>query len=129
MPRNSTEDGPHPVDKHVGERIRIRRAAIHMTQGILAKKVNLTFQQVQKYEKGTNRVSCSKIFEIAVVLDVPVAFFFEGLKHTGGEGSAEIDLIHSIMSDRESLEFLKTYDALTPEKQASLRMLVKTLIQ
>jgi transcriptional regulator with XRE-family HTH domain len=70
---------PGPVDKHVGERIRMRRIMLHMSQETLAKKLGLTFQQVQKYEKGTNRIGASRLYQISEILDVPVAFLFEDL--------------------------------------------------
>jgi transcriptional regulator with XRE-family HTH domain len=70
---------PGPVDRHVGERIRMRRLMLHMSQEALARKLGLTFQQVQKYEKGTNRVGASRLHQISEILNVPVAFMFEDL--------------------------------------------------
>ena len=67
---------PHPVDVMVGKRVRLRRLQLSLSQTELAQKLGLTFQQVQKYEKGTNRVSCSRLSEISEVLDVPITFFF-----------------------------------------------------
>ena len=75
----STSRGPAPVDSHVGARIRIRRKLLGLSQSRLAEALNLTFQQVQKYERGTNRVSASKLYDIARFLQVPIAYFFEGL--------------------------------------------------
>jgi transcriptional regulator with XRE-family HTH domain len=69
----------HPVDVHVGTRIRQRRLLIGMTQQVLAARLGVTFQQVQKYEIGANRVSASRLWDIARLLDVPVGFFFEGI--------------------------------------------------
>src|SRR5437870_3411829 len=66
----------HPVDIKVGKHIRLRRQELSMSQTDLAKKLGLTFQQVQKYERGTNRVSCSRLSEISEVLDAPITFFF-----------------------------------------------------
>ena len=68
----------HPVDLHVGTRLRLRRKLLGMSLSTLADAVGLTFQQIQKYENGSNRVSASKLFEFAGALDVPVGFFFEG---------------------------------------------------
>jgi transcriptional regulator with XRE-family HTH domain len=73
------EDGPHPVDRHVGLRIRMRRKELNMSQEKLAESLGLTFQQVQKYERAANRVSASKLFEIARALNTTVAYFYEGL--------------------------------------------------
>jgi transcriptional regulator with XRE-family HTH domain len=69
---------PNATDKHVGTRIRMRRMMLGMSQSKLADAVNLTFQQIQKYEKGTNRVSASRMQQFAQILDVPVSFFFDG---------------------------------------------------
>ncbi len=70
---------PHHIDVHVGSRVRLRRMFIGMSQERLGEQMNLTFQQIQKYEKGTNRIGASRLFQLAEVLNVPVGFFFEGL--------------------------------------------------
>jgi transcriptional regulator with XRE-family HTH domain len=75
-----TGDGPHPVDRHVGLHIRMRRKALGISQEKLAEALGLTFQQVQKYERGANRVSASKLWEIARALKITVAYFYEGLE-------------------------------------------------
>lgn len=69
---------PNPIDRHVGSRVRMRRVLLGMSQEKLGEALNLTFQQVQKYEKGTNRIGASRLQQIARTLDVPPAFFFEG---------------------------------------------------
>src|ERR1700730_12668204 len=69
---------PNPVDKHVGGRLRMRRMMLDMSQEKLGDALGLTFQQVQKYEKGTNRISASRLQHISHILQVPVPFFFEG---------------------------------------------------
>ncbi|MGB0440222.1 MAG: helix-turn-helix domain-containing protein, partial [Paracoccaceae bacterium] len=69
----------HPVDTHVGKRIRQRRWLVGMTQQQLAEKVGIKFQQIQKYEIGSNRVAASRLFELAQLFDVPPSYFFEGL--------------------------------------------------
>ena len=74
---------PHPVDVHVGKRIRQRRWLIGMTQQQLAEKVGIKFQQIQKYETGANRVSASRLWDIADALDVKMTFFFDGLAPEG----------------------------------------------
>ncbi len=68
---------PLPLDVHIGSRIRFKRKAYNVTQQKLAKELNITFQQVQKYESGTNRVSASRLFQIAQTLNVPIKYFFE----------------------------------------------------
>ena len=70
---------PHPVDVHVGARVRLRRTLLGMTQTDLADALGLTFQQVQKYERGTNRISASRLYDMCRVLDVTVEFFFEDM--------------------------------------------------
>ena len=74
-----TERTPNAIDMHVGMRVRLRRRALGLSQDRLAKSLGLTFQQVQKYERGANRVSASKLYEIARTLQVHITFFFEGL--------------------------------------------------
>ncbi|MEH6952015.1 helix-turn-helix domain-containing protein [Nitrobacter sp. NHB1] len=74
---------PNPVDKHVGSRVRMRRIMLGMSQEKLGEALGLTFQQVQKYEKGTNRVGASRIQQISDILQVPVSFLFEGNPGTG----------------------------------------------
>ena len=68
---------PNPMDIHVGSRVRLRRMVIGMSQEKLGEKMGLTFQQIQKYEKGTNRIGASRLFQLSQILDVPVQFFFE----------------------------------------------------
>ena len=77
--------GPSPVDVHVGNRIRLRRTLLQMSQEKLGDALGLTFQQVQKYERGANRVSASRLFDLGRVLEVPVSFFFDDLP--GGNAS------------------------------------------
>src|SRR3977135_1506695 len=80
---------PNPVDRHVGSRVRMRRMMLSMSQEKLGDALGLTFQQVQKYEKGTNRIGDSRLQQIANTLQVTVAFFFEGAPDlTGGRGQA-----------------------------------------
>ncbi|QCK86402.1 helix-turn-helix transcriptional regulator [Phreatobacter aquaticus] len=73
---------PNPIDKHVGSRVRMRRMMLGMSQEKLGERLSLTFQQVQKYEKGTNRIGASRLQQISAILSVPVSFFFEGAPST-----------------------------------------------
>ena len=84
--RAHMDDGPHPVDRHVGLRIRMRRKELGVSQEKLAESLGLTFQQVQKYERAANRVSASKLWEIARALNTSIAYFYEGLA-----GSEDVD--------------------------------------
>lgn len=107
----------HPVDVHVGQKVRRRRWMVGMTQQQLAEKVGIKFQQIQKYETGMNRVSASRLWDISEVLDVPVSFFFEGIdgeKAASRGGSATVP--SDIMADKEALELVRSYYAI-PENQ------------
>jgi transcriptional regulator with XRE-family HTH domain len=106
----------HPVDVHVGKRIRHRRWMNGTTQQQLAESVGIKFQQIQKYETGMNRVSASRLWDIAGVLDVPVSFFFEGLDTEGAGSNASADIPGDILTDKEALELLRSYYAI-PENQ------------
>jgi transcriptional regulator with XRE-family HTH domain len=107
----------HSVDVHVGKRIRHRRWMNGTTQQQLAEKVGIKFQQIQKYETGMNRVSASRLWDIAHSLGVPVAFFFDGLDGTqASEAAPGSDMPGDILSDREALELLRSYYAI-PENQ------------
>ena len=103
----------HPVDVHVGQRVRQRRWMVGMTQQQLGNKVGIKFQQIQKYETGTNRISASRLWDIAAALDVPVAFFFEGLEgHIAHPAAAHGD----ILTDKEALDLVRAYYSI-PETQ------------
>ena len=78
---------PNPIDKHVGSRVRMRRMMLGMSQEKLGDALGLTFQQVQKYEKGTNRIGASRLQQISLILQVPVAFFFEGAPTPAGRAA------------------------------------------
>ena len=105
---------PNPIDKHVGARVRMRRMMVGMSQEKLGDALGLTFQQVQKYEKGTNRIGASRLQHIAHILQVPVSFFFEGAPASGGVGH------HGGMSEAPSpayvSDFLATQDGLALTK-------------
>src|ERR1700738_3009952 len=80
----AAKKSPNPIDKHVGSRVRMRRMMLAMSQEKLGDALGLTFQQVQKYEKGTNRIGASRLQQISHILQVPVAFFFEGAPNLHG---------------------------------------------
>jgi len=105
----------HPVDVHVGKRVRHRRWMVGMTQQQLAEKVGIKFQQIQKYETGMNRISASRLWDIAETLDVPVGFFFEGLGHAA-ETARPDNAPADILADKEALELVRSYYAI-PENQ------------
>ena len=106
----------HPVDVHVGKRIRHRRWLVGMTQQQLAEKVGIKFQQIQKYETGANRVSASRLWDISETLDVPVSFFFEGLDASETPETMSEALPADLMGDKEAMELIRSYYSI-PENQ------------
>ncbi|WP_179955439.1 helix-turn-helix domain-containing protein [Allostella humosa] len=98
-------DGPSPVDVHVGRQVRLYRTVAGLSQTQLAEAIGLTFQQVQKYERGGNRISASKLVQIGQVLGTPVTAFFDGL-----EGGAETPQEPGIMLRREAIELSRAYE-------------------
>lgn len=98
---------PNPTDKHVGARVRMRRMMLGLSQEKLAAGLGLTFQQVQKYEKGTNRIGASRLQQIAGVLQVPVSFFFEGQPH-----ACEVQFTASADEHHAITGFLTTADGI-----------------
>lgn len=101
------------IDTHVGKRLRLRRTMMGLSQEAVAKAVGITFQQVQKYEKGSNAMNANRLYEFAQFMHVPVAYFFDGLEQAGAAGFAEegeqFDHNHKRVSDRESLEMMKAF--------------------
>ena len=109
---------PHPVDIHVGARVRVRRKLLGMSQTTLGDALGMSFQQVQKYEKGTNRISSGRLYDLARVLEVPVNFFFDempkelaaksgGASRGASDGAEVFD--PDIVSKRETLELVRAY--------------------
>ena len=115
-----TTKGPNPIDVHVGRRVRIRRVLCGMSQTALATELGLTFQQLQKYESGANRISASRLWQISQTLDVPVAWFFYGL-----DGEPFDDPSHGLRTKRDTLELVRSIQACPPDVQKQLRGLVK----
>ena len=106
----------HPVDVHVGKRIRHRRWLVGMTQQQLAQHVGIKFQQIQKYETGANRVSASRLWDISETLEVPISFFFEGLEREQAQQTATDSVPPDLMGDKEALELIRSYYSI-PENQ------------
>jgi transcriptional regulator with XRE-family HTH domain len=122
---------PNPIDKHVGARLRMRRTALGISQEKLGNALSLTFQQVQKYEKGTNRIGASRLLLISNFLDVSVDFFFEGAPNVEGQSQAA----HGPVSPASISEFLATTDgialanAFVRIKSAELRRSIVNLVE
>ncbi len=107
---------PHPVDVHVGKRIRHRRWLVGMTQQQLAESVGIKFQQIQKYETGANRVSASRLWDIAGSMDVDVSFFFEGLERATEDKQTTDAAPADLLGDKEALDLIRSYYSI-PENQ------------
>ena len=119
----------HPVDVHVGKRIRHRRWLVGMTQQQLAESVGIKFQQIQKYETGMNRVSASRLWDIASSLSVPVSFFFEGLSDDAqvAEPAPTNEVPLDILKDKEALDLIRSYYAIPETQRRRLFELARVL--
>jgi len=128
MPRGSGSQGPHPVDVHVGRRVHDRRLALGFNQSELGRALGLTFQQVQKYEKGANRISASKLFDIARFFKVDIAYFFEGLNGTQA-GMAEEGAVFepAPKATRQTIEINHLAGQLTPTQQRVVLELLREM--
>jgi len=125
------ERTPNPVDLHVGARVRMRRRLAGVSQEKLAEALGLTFQQVQKYERGANRVSASKLYEIAAALQTPVAFFFEGLADPCAIEEIRVSrgaeqFVHEFLMTAEGLELASLFPRL---KRGPMRRRVLDLVR
>ncbi|MET3664149.1 transcriptional regulator with XRE-family HTH domain [Caulobacter sp. 1776] len=126
------ERHPNPVDLHVGARIRMRRKILGVSQERLAEDLGLTFQQIQKYERGANRVSASKLYEIAKSLQSSVGYFFEGLADTTGEGVAEGSepFVHDFLMTSEGLELASLFPKIVrPKVRRRILELVRSMAE
>jgi transcriptional regulator with XRE-family HTH domain len=107
------ERAPNPIDVHVGLQVRLRRKELKISQEKLAEALGLTFQQVQKYERGANRISASKLYEIARALQVPIGWFFEGLAGSAGAGADEhggqTPFAHSFLTTQEGIDLANLF--------------------
>ena len=121
--RTVAEFGPEPVDVHVGSRVRLRRTLLGMSQTDIADALGLTFQQVQKYEKGTNRISASRLYQLSLIFGVPVESFFEEIEEEGSSSSPD-----DVMLKRETLELVRAYYRIrNPEVREALHAMIKAM--
>lgn len=128
------KSSPDPVDIHVGARVRLRRTLLGMSQEKLGKALGLTFQQVQKYERGANRIGSSRLFQLSKILDVPVSFFFDEMttdttqKADGmAEGNKQVFEVDKL-SRRETLELVRGYYKITdPSVRKKIFEMVKAV--
>lgn len=136
--RKVSVDGPRPVDIHVGGRLRLRRTLLGISQEKLADSVNLTFQQIQKYERGANRMGASRLYEISGILDVPIGYFFDDMpkdvqntKGSFAKGMADktqTKIDADPLTRRETLELVRAYYKITnPSVRKRLYELIRTI--
>ena len=117
----------HPVDNHVGLRIRHRRKLLGMTQQQLANGVGIRFQQIQKYESGANRVSASRLWDLSRRLKVPVSYFFDGIEPPLRANNDDTVLRADIMHDKETIDLIRAYYALDEQPRQRLLELAKAM--
>jgi transcriptional regulator with XRE-family HTH domain len=120
---------PNPIDKHVGSRVRMRRMMVAMSQEKLGDALGLTFQQVQKYEKGTNRIGASRLQQISLILRVPVSFFFEGApgpSTDGFEEGASSAYVTDFLGTPDGLALVRAFTAI---ENPRLRRRIVELVQ
>jgi transcriptional regulator with XRE-family HTH domain len=128
MARDKDED-PHPVDRHVGRRVQEKRLDLGLTQTALAKAVGVSFQQVQKYEKGTNRVSASKLFEMADFMKVGIPFFFDGYGGASVGVAEEAPAFdHEHRPTKTSVEITRLAPRLPPRKQKLILDMMRDML-
>jgi len=133
MRRTIQEHGPHPVDVHVGYRLRQRRSLLGLSQTQLAELLGVTFQQVQKNERGTNRMASSRLYQLSRILDVPVSYFFEEMPRTVStdpHGDASVAELPQGDRDKlfklETIRFVRAYFGINDEKvRRRLKLLVE----
>lgn len=118
---------PDPTDRHVGARVRMRRLVLGKSQSYLAEKLKLTFQQVQKYEKGANRIGASRLQQIADVLDVRVEFFFAGLSNAKAV-TGEPDPSEDFLRDRDGVALMCVWAKLPEATRAALVALAEAVV-
>ena len=120
---------PNPVDVHVGGRVRMRRMLVGMSQEKLGEALGLTFQQVQKYEKGANRIGASRLYQIGSVLGVPIEYFFDGLEQDSHVGAAfSGGLQTEFLSTAEGIQLNSAFFAISdPQLRKRILDLLKTL--
>jgi len=126
----------HPIDHHVGQRLRQRRRLLGLTQQKLAEAVTIRFQQIQKYESGANRISASRLWTLAKALDVPVAYFFEGLNGLDSQAPAHLTQgMHTngmasrgdVFNQKETIDLVRAYYTLEDEPRRRLLDLAKAM--
>ena len=140
--QRKTKGTPNQVDVHVGQRLRVRRSLLGYSQEKLASLIGLTFQQVQKYERGTNRVSAGRLYELSKILDVPVSYFFDqiseentpitpGMSDNDQDGfTAENESNGDLMARKETLDLVRIYYSIeNPEARKDIVKFIKSMAE
>jgi len=129
MARGKGVDGPHPVDRYVGRRVCEKRISLGYNQSDLGRALGLTFQQIQKYEKGVNRISASKLFDISRFFKVDVGYFFDGLAE-GATGMAEegAGFEHDFPATRQTIEIARLAPQLSAKRQRLALDLIREML-
>jgi transcriptional regulator with XRE-family HTH domain len=117
----------HPTDKHVGSRLRMRRLMLDMSQSEIADALRLTFQQVQKYEKGTNRISASRLQSLCAILNVPISFFFEGLPTTGKDEQSH-SIVNEFLATSDGVALVLAFGRVDPKVRRAIVALVEQIV-
>ena len=129
MVKGAGESGPHPVDRHVGRKVCEKRIALGYNQSDLGRALGLTFQQIQKYEKGANRISASKLWDIARFFNVEVSYFFDGLNLRSGmaEDGGE-PFVHDFPTTRQSIEIGQLAPRLNARQQKLILEMMREMV-
>lgn len=123
--QKKTKGTPDAVDVHVGQRLKVRRSLLGLSQEKLAESIGLTFQQIQKYERGMNRISAGRLYQFSKILDVPVSYFYENLKKIASNTSTAIGLSdneqeafisNDLMDNKETLDLVRMYYSIEDEE-------------
>ncbi len=126
--KTASSDEDKQIDIHVGSRVRARRKFLGMSQITLATKLHLTFQQVQKYERGMNRISASKLYQTAVILNVPVSYLFEGLASTTAEIEGASEAGQSFLHTDEGIALANTFPRIHSSKQRAALLAIASVL-
>jgi transcriptional regulator with XRE-family HTH domain len=126
--RSTRTDNEVQIDQHVGERLKQRRLMQRMSQTDLGNALGITFQQIQKYEKGSNRIGASRLWRLSQVLEVPITYFFEGLELHGHGPQHEDDDLTTFLKNRESVKLVRDFHAISdPAVRQRIYSLIKSL--
>lgn len=134
--KRKTKGTPDPVDVHVGQRLKVRRSLLGLSQERLGKSIDLTFQQIQKYEQGMNRISAGRLYQFSKILQVPVSYFFDNFQgaRTAAAGLSDNEqsnfIDDSVMNDKETLELVRTFTSIKdPEVRKNALRLLKSIAE